>query len=492
MRIAFVGQILPTGGVLYDNVTPIGTILLAQIARQRGHTVRQIVIRLDRKHDWRNDLREFQPEVLCFTVFTRWFLKYAEIFAECRRLLPGCTLVLGGPHASSVQEWTLEDSPELDFAVVAEGERAFEGLLDYWEGRTALTSIPNLIYRQGGKIVANRVGPELTPAELDALPFPAYDLVPESDFRSRFGRKAMVIPSRGCYFRCKFCLPNFLGEKVRSHSPDYTVRLIRSLYDGYGVRFLMVGDALFPSSRHWLDDFLDRLEDERFRGLKWACTTRVQYIDRAHYTRMKALGLVGVAVGVEAADEVVLRDIRKGITLDGVRETAQMLHEVGIPFITNFIVGHRLDTPESVGKILPLVREVRPHFLNMNALIPTPGTPLFPLVPDNEKRYYTRQMTPPCINAGGFRRTAEEYTIFCQTTYMHYYGSFHYLWQNGIRWWLKEPGDYERFRAALLVVEFWLRARRQYAAGMLARYRTLRPGLRALQKAFHLLAGVGR
>ncbi|MHA2621159.1 MAG: B12-binding domain-containing radical SAM protein [bacterium JZ-2024 1] len=482
-RVAFIGQVRTPESDVYADVTPIGTILLAQLARERGHEVRKIEIRIDLPRDWKRDLLEFQPEILCFTVFTNWYAFYADIFCQVRELLPDCTIVMGGPHVSGVQEWTLEDSPEVDFAVYGEGEKGFLGLLDYWAGKRSLAEVPNLIYRENGAIKKNCPAPELSPAELDTLPFPAYDLLPPFDFQSFFGRKAMVITSRGCYFRCKFCFPQFIGESVRSHSPEYIIRIIRMLYHDYGVRYVTIGDALFPPKRKWLDEFLDLLEQERFRDLKWAFTTRVKYIKREHYTRMKHLGLLIVPVGVEAASDEILKDTDKEITIADIKETLQMLREVHLPVLTNYIIGHRLDSPETIGRILPFLSETLPHLIQTSTQVPLPGTPLFDLVPPERKRYYLRPWDFPSINQRGFVKTKAEYDHIGANIRVHYYKSFRYLWHNCILWFLRNPADPDARQYASIAFWFWRTHLRKFVAGVLSRYhfgRTLVAGLRKI------------
>lgn len=484
MRIGFVGQIRSPESDIYSDLTPLGTMLLAQMARQRGHEVKKIEVRIDRPHDWKRDLLEFQPQVLCFTVFTNVYYFYEEIFRECRKLLPDLKMIIGGPHVSGVRQWVLEDSPELDYGVYGEGERAFLALLDHFEGKgTPLSSVPNLIYREGGQIHVNCAAPELTSAELDQLPYAAYDLLPEFDFRSRFGPKAMVITSRGCYFRCKFCYPEFIGEGVRSHSPKYVIGWIRMLREQYGLKYLQVLDALFPPKRKWLDEFLDLWEQEKFDGLKWAFTTRVKYITEEHYKRMKRLGLLFVPVGVEAADDEILKDIDKEIMTADVEATLRMLRRLGLPAITNFIIGHRLDTPETVGKILPFLLRTMPHAIQVSALIPLPGTPVYDLVPEERKRFYLRPWDFPSINQRGFAKTKAEYEHLCADIRVRYYSSLRYLWNNGVLWSLRNPADDGAKSGVVAAFHFWKTYTPKYLAGMAERVPALRPVVRGVRRA---------
>lgn len=208
----------------------------------------------------------------------------------------------------------------------------------------------------------------------------------------------------------------------------------------------------------------------------------MKFIKKDHYERMKRLGLLVVPVGVETAEDEILRDTDKEVTLADVRHTLKMLREVGLPVLSNFIVGHRLDTAETVRKIVPLSLETLPHFLQVSVLIPLPGTPLYDLVPKDRKRFYLRPWDFPSINQRGFVKSKGEYEHECATIRVQYYSSLRYLWHNCVRWFLRDPGDECARNGAKAALFMWRTYFPKYLAGMVERVKMLRPLLRLVRR----------
>ena len=125
--------------------------------------------------------------------------------------LPGIVTILGGSHVSAIPERTLTAFPSIDYGIVGEGEISLFELLDAARARRARRrrarrspSAPT------GRCVANPRAPYID--DLDALPPPAWDLLPDFPHRfqpSLFGYPrtpvATLITSRGCPFTCSFC-----------------------------------------------------------------------------------------------------------------------------------------------------------------------------------------------------------------------------------------------------------------------------------------------
>jgi radical SAM superfamily enzyme YgiQ (UPF0313 family) len=250
------------------------------------------------------------------------------------------------------------------------------------------------------------------------------------------------------------------------------------------VRFVTIGDALFPPKRKWLDEFLDLLEEARFTGIKWVFTTRVKYIQRKHYEQMKRLGLLIVPVGAETASDEVLKETDKEVTIADIKETMKMLREVQIPVLTNFIIGHRLDSPETIARLFPMLAETLPHFIQTSTQIPLPGTPLYELVPAERRRFYLKPWDFPSINQRGFAKSKAEYDHIGANIRVHYYKSFRYLWHNGVFWFLRAPSNHNTRKFAGLALRFRLSHQRKFIAGLVSRYRFGRAVVSAL-RAFY-------
>ena len=141
-------------------------------------------------------LRE-NPRVLGVSTYI-WNLSHSLRFAEAvKAAVPDCFVVLGGPEAAYSAREILEKSPFIDGVLVGEGEQSFAALVDLAASGREPFSVPGLVYRKGAEIVKNE------PQSLTEDPHSPY--LPEY-FASIQNKIAYLETSRGCPFRCAFCL----------------------------------------------------------------------------------------------------------------------------------------------------------------------------------------------------------------------------------------------------------------------------------------------
>ena len=111
--------------------------------------------------------------------------------------------------------------------------------------------------------------------DLDSLPFPAYDLIPDlavyapppCNYKKR--PVANVITSRGCPNACTFCDRSVFGQCLRQRSAANIAAEIEHLHRTYGVREIAFVDDTFtirPARIRELFELLDREEASPFPG----------------------------------------------------------------------------------------------------------------------------------------------------------------------------------------------------------------------------------
>jgi hypothetical protein len=113
-------------------------------------------------------------------------------------------------------------------------------------------------------------------------------------------------------------------------------------------------------------------------GVGWYANNgiRADRLDRELAQLMKRAGCKGVAIGIESADDDVLKNIKKGESVDQLRRGIITLREAGIPVGGHFIVGLPGDTLEKVEKSIRFKDEVGLDYAYFNQLVPYPGTEL--------------------------------------------------------------------------------------------------------------------
>lgn len=288
--------------------------------------------------------------------------------------MPETPLVIGGPHVSSNPRHALGCGLFLA-GVVGEGEEAFLELVEALEAGREWRAIRNLAYVGGtGGLALNPRRPPVR--DLDSLPFPAYDLIPDMDryappphnYRAR--PVANVITSRGCPNSCTFCDQNVFGRELRQRGPDGIAEEILLLHGRHGIREIAFVDDTFTINPVRIRGIFDRLASRNVR-LPWTCMSRVNTIGREDVLYMKQAGCWRISFGIESGDEEILRRIRKNITLDRVRETLGWCREAGIETSGFFMIGHPGETAESIDKTVAFALS-----LPLTSMVTTINTPI--------------------------------------------------------------------------------------------------------------------
>jgi len=196
-------------------MVPLGLAYMASAARQAGYEV-TILDAGGEGVDWPEFTRRVASEqwdVIGITALTPVFDAVKRAMGICR---PHTRyLVIGGSHPMALSDTIMAENPELDGAVIGEGERTFVEMLDTIDSGGDLSSIRGLATRNSPAQPRELIEP------LDDLPFPARDLLPTNDYRYALAgrrRVATLITSRGCPYNCIFCDKGVCGNRCRARS----------------------------------------------------------------------------------------------------------------------------------------------------------------------------------------------------------------------------------------------------------------------------------
>lgn len=154
-----------------------------------------------------------QPGVLCFSCYI-WNISYVEELAEeFHKLCPNVPIWVGGPEVSYETEAFLERNPAVFGVMLGEGEQTFLELCAHYADSACggapfracseqvcggkLSEIAGIVYRSGEEICRTAVR---APLALSQIPFCYEEL---ADFSNRI---IYYESSRGCPFRCSYCL----------------------------------------------------------------------------------------------------------------------------------------------------------------------------------------------------------------------------------------------------------------------------------------------
>jgi radical SAM superfamily enzyme YgiQ (UPF0313 family) len=357
---------------------PLGVYYLASTVRRAGHEVRVIdgeALELTAS-DIATEALRYGPDVVGISSTTVAFHRLLETAREIKARLPHIPVVVGGPHVTAVREAVLEH-PDIDIAVLGEGEETLTELLDTLAAGGDLRSVKGLVLRGGDGGVITEARPFI--ADLDSLPFPAYDLI--SDLRlynpppTNYKKLpvANIITSRGCPNQCTFCGHSAFGRTLRQRSPGNIADEIELLYRHHQVREIAFVDDTFTIRPERLCELFDILNRRGIR-FPWTCMSRINTVDEGLLRFMKENGCWHVSFGIESGNDTILRTIRKMISLNAVRSVVETCHRLGILTKGFFIVGHPGETLATIEETIRFALSIPLDDIIVTLNTPLPGT----------------------------------------------------------------------------------------------------------------------
>ncbi|MDD5090717.1 MAG: radical SAM protein [Candidatus Wallbacteria bacterium] len=289
----------------------------------------------------------------------------------------------GGPFASLAWQEIMSE-PCVDGVALCEGEQTLLDLLQELEKpHPELSTVKGMVVRGAeDNCIVTAERPLLPPEQ---IPAPARDLMPthgfipdDRAFEFEHGAvSAVMMFSRGCPGECVFCAsPAMWHRKVSFRYLDSVIAEIRTIIDTYGVRNFVIDDDAFTVSREKVMEFCSRVISENL-DISWRCNTKVTLVDREMFDLMKKAGCVKVTYGVESGNDQILALLKKGFTVADVKRAFALNRECALPAGMLMIIGHPLETPETVTDSLNLVREIAPDAgSDFQIMQPHPGTEL--------------------------------------------------------------------------------------------------------------------
>ena len=365
-----------------NTIAPLGLAYLAAVAERDGHDVRIADCSLGATlSQLCARIRAFAPGIVGITCTTPSWVSARATARAVRQLLPEAKLVIGGPHVTATPTQSM-DGDEFDVGVIGEGEQTFIELLHAWQHDpdADLSGIAGLALPAQG-------GTRLTPrrqliADLDTIPYPARRLLPRlSAYRptpASYRRLPLgvLMTSRGCPARCTFCDRAVFGETYRGRSVDNVMGEVEELVRRDGAREIRFFDDTFTLNRQRAFALCEALAKLPWR-LPWTCLTRVNAVTPELLKTMKRSGCWQVLFGLESGDDRVLKELKKGTSVEMNTRAVRWAQEAGLGVRGDFIVGTPAETVESFTRTVQFALDMGLDYAHFNKFVPLPGTELY-------------------------------------------------------------------------------------------------------------------
>ncbi len=288
---------------------------------------------------------------------------------------PKLKVAFVGPPVTVDPEGTLKASKAIDFVVRREFDHQIAG---YAQGKP-LAELPGVSYRVNGSYAHTPDGGSIE--NLDSLPWVTKVYKRDLDI-TRYNVPFLLNPfvafytSRGCPALCTFCLwpQTHSGHRWRVRSADDVANEVRYALEAWpNLKEIFFDDDTFNYQKARTIELAKKLKPLNFT---WSCTSRVT-TDYETLKAMKEAGCRLLIVGYESGDPQILKNIKKGATLDMARRFTENCKKLGLLVHGDFIVGLPGESRESLRRTIDFAKRLDCETIQVSIAHPYPGTEFY-------------------------------------------------------------------------------------------------------------------
>jgi len=314
-------------------------------------------------------------EFLVLFTSTPGFPGDIRLVKKIREVNPKIKIAFVGPHVSVLPERSLKDCPEIDFVVRKEFDYA---VCEFAQGNP-LEEILGISFLKNGSVVHTPDRPEVQ--DLDSLPHVTEIYRRDLDV-TKYNVPFLLYPyvslytTRGCPAQCTFCLwPQTLsGHPWRKRSTDDVAREMAKAKEFWpDVREFFFDDDTFNIQKVRTIELCEKLKPLK---LTWSCTSRVT-TDYETLKAMKEAGCRLLIVGYESGDPQILKNIKKGATVERARQFTKDCHKLGLVVHGDFILGLPGETHDTIRNTVAFAKELDVETIQVSVAHAYPGTELY-------------------------------------------------------------------------------------------------------------------
>ena len=331
------------------------------------------------------DIYRRQAELICFSCYI-WNLDYVEsMIRDVKKVMKDVIIWAGGPEVSYDSQETLGRLPELTGVMKGEGEKTFAKLCKVY-GKSSETSelsleqIDGITFRCPDGTICER--PWRVPMDLSEVPFVYHDM-------KKFENKIIYYEtSRGCPFSCSYCLSS-IDKRLRFRSLDLVFNELQFFLDHKVPQVKFVDRTFNCKHDHAMAIWkYIQEQDNGITNFHFEVAADLLNDEEIRLIRQMRPGLIQLEIGVQSTNTDTIREIRRTMRLEEVREHVARIKEKGnIHQHLDLIAGLPYEDIKSFRKSFDDVYSMRPDQLQLGFLKVLKGSYMQEMQQEYELRY---------------------------------------------------------------------------------------------------------
>ena len=299
---------------------------------------------------------------------------------QLKEKFPMLTILAGGAEASADPDSLLKDG-SFDFVIKGEAELTLTRVIKELLAGNRGLHIPGVFnninkgnINKGNINTANINEPEITtdvPLVMNLDSIPSVFLSGNVDLQNQ---KAILWElSRGCKFLCTYCYEG-LGVKTVRHFSLPRIRAELQLFESHQITQIFVLDPIFNQDPKRTRDILQLIQ-EISPHIHFIFEVRTEYLTEEIVSMFSEIHCT-LQIGLESANPVALKSVKRGFHPQKYREKINLLNEYGIAFGLDLIYGLPEDDLPGFKESLDYAFNLQPNHLDIFPLSVLPGTEL--------------------------------------------------------------------------------------------------------------------
>ena len=403
----------------------------AALAKKRGHDV-LLLDAVAEDMSYRNfyeTVETFNPRFVFMETSTPSLASDLKVLRELQRRIPEATLCCGGTHTATLVPELMSQEKVPHYWVAGEYDESVVDLIDQLDSGQTKLVVSGLISKQRSFKGLAHV------KDVNTLPQALFEQLPMQNYSDpvcglpRPG--AQVWLSRGCPFRCTFCVwPQlyYRDQEYRFRRIDDALDEVELLIGTYGCESFYFDDDTTNVGEKRMLALAAQIKQRGLDIYPWSMMARADCMRPAMIEALADAGMYSVKYGVESVSPELIDACDKGTRLDRFHDAIEKTKQAGIRIHLTIMFGIAGETLETIQETMDYLKHVQPDTVQFSICTPFPGTKYYNdckkkgwLVTDDWSRYLgsgEAVVETPWLSARdlefGFRKAVEEWQEFCE------------------------------------------------------------------------------
>ena len=328
-----------------------------------------------------DDVKRFNPDLLVIDSSFPSLNNDVTVSAEIKNSCDGL-IVLIGPPASQFPDYILSNGG-VDIVARFECDFTVKEIADKMKRGEGFEDVNGISYRRNGETIHNPNREFTSSEDLDEIPFVSKIYKKYLNIRDYFLGQSLypevqIFTGRGCPNQCTFCTwpQTLMGRRYRVRSIPNVLNELEWIQDNLDVKEVFFEDDTFTISKERVMKFC---KEYRERGLDvtWACNARADTLDLETMKEMRKSDCRLLIAGYESGSNEILKNIKKGFTVEKIKQFAKNAKIADLLVHGDFIIGLPDETRETIALTRKLIKEIKPDILQVSVASPFPGTEFY-------------------------------------------------------------------------------------------------------------------